>query len=242
MYYNTAKVFLISLLVSLFTSVIVCLVFFFVVPMTRSGGEVEIPNVVGSTTEQARVILESKSLLLMVGGEEDNDKYGENIIFRQTPLPGSTVRSKSTITVFISKGTSASFLPDLKGMGLSEATARLSQLNLKIGEVRTEENSSVEKDKIVSTVPPAGSRIRKDDMITIVLSSGAQLGDVPRLVGRALSTAKRLIEEGGFEVGSVSYEVSTEINVGIIISQSPSAGTKLKKGSKINLVVATVLE
>jgi len=242
MYYNTAKAFLVSFFVSLVTSVIVCLAFLFLIPMTRSSGEIVIPDVVGSTTEQARVIVESRNLLMIVGGEEENDKYGENIICRQAPLPGSTVRSKSTITVFISKGLGTNILPDLKGSGLSEATFRLSQLGLKIGEVRTEENATIEKDRIVATVPAAGSRIKKDDIITIILSSGVETGEVPRLAGRALSTAKRIIEENGFEVGNISYEVSTEVNVGIVMRQSPAPGTKIKKGSKINLVVATVLE
>ena len=46
MYYNTAKAFLVSFLVSLFTSVIVCLIFFFLVPMSKSGADVVIPDVV----------------------------------------------------------------------------------------------------------------------------------------------------------------------------------------------------
>jgi len=65
---------------------------------------------------------------------------------------------------------------------------------------------------------------------------------VPRLIGKSLSTAKRIIEENGFVVGSVSWEVSIDYNVGIIMRQRPSAGQTVKKGSKIDLVVATVLE
>ncbi|MEO0206513.1 MAG: PASTA domain-containing protein, partial [candidate division WOR-3 bacterium] len=99
-----------------------------------------------------------------------------------------------------------------------------------------------EKDKIISTLPGAGSRAKKGDAVAIVLSGGAESVDVPRVIGRALSTAKRIIEEKGFVVGSVSYEVSTEFDVGIIMAQNPRAGTKAKKGSKIDLVVATVLD
>lgn len=242
MYYNGAKNVLVSFLVSLFTSIIVCVVFFFVVPALRVAPDTMVPDLLGSTTEQARVIAEQRGLLLVVGGEEDSDKYAENLICRQAPLPGSAVRTKSTVTVFISRGSSHIIIPDFRGQGLSEATVRLSELGLKVGEVKSEENASIEKDKIISTEPKAGSRVDKGTVISVTLSRGVELAKVPKLTGRSLSTAKRVIEENGFEVGAVSWEVSIDYNVGIIMRQNPGAGTMAKKGSKINLVVATVLE
>ncbi len=241
MYYNGTKIFLVSFLVSLITSVIVCVLFLFVLPVGKSG-EVVIPDLTGSTPDQARVIAENRGLLLVVGGEEENEKYADNQICRQTPLPGSIVKSKSSITVFISKGSSSVIVPDLKGISLSEATVKLNELGLRIGDIKTEENAAVEKDRIVTTQPGSGSKVKKGDAITIVLSSGAEAIEVPRVIGRALSTAKRIIEEKGFTVGSVSYEVSTEFDVGIVMAQNPRAGTKAKKGTKIDLTVATVLD
>jgi len=241
MYYNGAKIFLVSFLVSLITSIIVCIVFLFLIPVGKSGGDVVIPDLTGSTPEQARVIAENRGLLLVVGGEEESEKFADNQICRQAPLPGSIVRSKSSITVFISKGSSNVIIPELKGMGLSEATMRLNELGLHISDIKTEEHATIEKDKIISTMPPSGSRAKKGDAITIVLSGGLEMIEVPRVIGRALSTAKRIIEERGFSVGSISYEVSTEIDVGIVMVQSPRSGTKAKKGSKVDLTVATVL-
>lgn len=242
MYYNGAKNVLVSFFVSLFTSIIVCVIFFFVVPALRVTPDTMVPDLLGSTTEQARSIAEQRGLLLVVGGEEESEKYTENLICRQAPLPGSAVRTKSTVTIFISKGSSHIILPDFKGQGLSAMTVRLSELGLKVGEVRSEEDATVDKDKIISTEPKAGSRVNKGDVISVVLSRGVELVKVPKLTGRSLSTAKRVIEENGFEVGAVSWEVSIDFNVGIIMRQNPGAGQMAKKGSKINLVVATVLE
>jgi len=242
MYYNGARSFLISFFVSLFTSIIVCVVFFFVIPFVRTSADVVVPELLGSTAEQARVIAESRELLLIVGGEEENENVAENLVCRQMPLPGSVVKNKSTITIFMSKGSSFIVLPDFKEQGLSEATVKISELGLKIGEVTSEENSIVDKDKIIATIPESGTRVKKGDVITVVLSRGTELAEVPRLIGKSLSTAKRIIEDNGFTVGRVSWEVSTEYNVGIIMRQSPRAGKMAKGGSKVNLVVATVLE
>jgi beta-lactam-binding protein with PASTA domain len=242
MYYNGARNFLVSFVVSLFTSIIVCVVFFFVVPMLKPQGDRIVPELLGSTPEQARVIAESRGLLLVVGGEEESEDYTDNLICRQTPLPGSVVGNKSTVTIFVSRGSSNITLPDMTGQGLSEATVRLSELGLRVGEVKSEENSNIPKDKIASTVPLAGTTVKKGDMISVVLSLGTQEIAVPRVTGKSLSSAKRIVEENGFTVGRVSYELSAEFNVGIVMRQRPGAGSKAQKGSAIDLVVATVLE
>jgi len=242
MYYNSARIFVLSFLVSLFTSIIVCGAFFFILPISRTGSDIVVPDLLGSTVEQARVIVESRGLLVIIGGEEENEKFSANIICRQAPFPGSIVRNKSSITVFISKGSSQIVLPNYRNQSLAEATVNLSELDLKAGEVRPEESSEIEKDKIISTIPPAGTKVKKGDVITIILSRGVEIATVPNLIGRALTSAKRIIEENGFVTGNVSYEVSTEFDVGIVMSQYPSAGAKIKKGSKIDIVVATVLE
>jgi serine/threonine-protein kinase len=243
MYYNSGKNIVISFLVSLFTSAIVCLIFLLLLPNLKSGGgDIVVPDILGSTTEQARVITEARNLLLVVGGEEESEKYPENSISRQAPLVGSVVRSKSTITVFISKGSSEVVLPDFKNQSLSDVTIKLGEYGLKTGEVRAEENTQIARDKVISTTPAAGTRVKKGDAVTIVVSRGQEEVTVPNLIGRALSSAKRIVEDNGFVVGNVTYEVSTEIDVGIVMAQRPSAGSKLIKGSKIDIIVATVLE
>jgi beta-lactam-binding protein with PASTA domain len=242
MYYNGSKIFVISFIVSLFTSAIVCALFIFVLPFARVGADKVVPDLIGSNLEQARVIAESRDLLFLVGGEEENEDVPANIVFRQTPLPGSVVRSKSTITVFVSKGSSQVAMPDLSGLGLSEATVQITGLGLTIGEVKSEENAEIEKDKIISTVPEAGTSVQPQTSITVILSRGLETAAVPRLIGKSFSSAKRLIENAGFTVGNVRYEVSTEFNVGIVMRQNPGAGRQAKKGSTIDIVVATVLE
>ncbi len=242
MYYNGTRIFLVSFFVSLLTSVVVCAVFFFVLPFAGRGADKVVPDVIGSNQEQARVIAESRDLLLVVGGQEENEEVPANLICRQTPLPGSVVKNRSTVTVFLSKGSSQMVLPDLRGEGLSEATVRLTELGLNIGEVKSEENAEIQKDRIISTIPAAGTKVRRGEKIAVVLSRGVQTAEVPRCIGKSFSSAKRIIESNGFVVGNVRYEVSTEFNVGIVMSQNPAAGRQASKGSPVDLVVATVLE
>lgn len=241
MYYSGARIFLFSFLVSLFTSVVVCLLFIFVLPLARLGGDRAVPDLVGSTQEQARLIAQSRNLLLVVGGEEESESVAPGMVARQTPMSGSVVRDKSTVTVFISRGSSRVTVPELRDMTLSEAAARLTEIGLSIGEVTSEESQEIGKDRIISTTPAAGAGSVRGEKIAVVLSRGAETVEVPRVTGRALAAARQLIADHGFAVGNVRYEVSTEINVGIVMRQTPAAGTKAARGSVIDLVVATVL-
>jgi serine/threonine-protein kinase len=142
----------------------------------------------------------------------------------------------------MSGGSSQLVVPDLRGLSLSEATVRVTELGLSVGEVTSEESGTVDKDQIISTNPAAGAKLGRGGRIAVRLSRGAETAEVPRVTGRTLAVAKRFIEENGFTVGSVRYEVSTEINVGIVMRQTPAAGKEALKGSAIDIVVATVLE
>lgn len=243
MYFNGTKAFIISFFVSLFTSIVVCLVFLFVVPsITSNKGDVVVPELLKSTAEQARMISETRGLRFVMGGEEESSDIPIGQISRQNPLPGSVVPKGTMISVWLSKGSSRITIPSMRGIGLVEATQRLSELGLRLGEVRTVENDTVAKDMIVSTSPPFGSIVEKGQMITIVVSAGAQDVIVPALAGRRLESARRALENAGLAVGSINYEVSSEVDVGIVISSSPRAGSRVKKGSGVNLTVATALE
>jgi len=243
MYFNGTKVFIISFFVSLVTAIVVCLVFFFVVPNLSSGkGDVVVPEFTKSTAEQARMLAENRGLLFVMGGEEESPDVPTGQIARQSPLAGSVVPRKTVVSVWLSKGTSRITVPIMRNMTLVEATQRLSELGLRMGEVKMVESDSVSKDLVVASSPPFGSLVDRGQYITLTVSSGAQEVIVPAMAGRRLETARRSLAGVGLVVGAINYEVSTEYDVGIVIYSSPRAGTKARKGSSVNLTVATVLE
>lgn len=61
---------------------------------------------------------------------------------------------------------------------------------------------------------------------------------VPNVVGIDLSTAKSIITSSGLDVGDISYKYSDTVSQGQVISQDPEADSKVKDGSKVNLVVS----
>ena len=66
--------------------------------------QVEVPNLVGKTEEQARKILKKAKLELGNISREESSKYEKDEIMEQKQEPGSKVDEGSTIDVVISKG------------------------------------------------------------------------------------------------------------------------------------------
>jgi PASTA domain/F5/8 type C domain len=62
---------------------------------------------------------------------------------------------------------------------------------------------------------------------------------VPRLVGRKLTTARRLLIRAHCRVGRVRRTHSRRIGTGRVIAQTPRAGTQRPPGTRVNLVVSS---
>ncbi len=61
---------------------------------------------------------------------------------------------------------------------------------------------------------------------------------VPSLIGKTQDESKNIINSNGFSPGSIATEYSDTIPKGLIISQSPAAGTYSDKNQKIDLIIS----
>ena len=127
--------------------------------------------------------------------------------------------------------------PDFKNMTLKEAklAAKEYKLHIKKGDEVVSED--VEKGKIVSQDPEAGTTIKTGSTITDNISNGLGDGSVPDLRGKKQSELADYLEAAGFKLGTVSEEASDQ-EKGTVLSQDPSAGDEVEKGTAINVVVS----
>ena len=98
--------------------------------------------------------------------------------------------------------------PDFKNMTLKEAklAAKEYKLHIKKGDEVVSED--VEKGKIVSQDPEAGTTIKTGSTITVNISNGLGDGSVPDLRGKKQSELADYLEAAGFKLGTVSEEAS----------------------------------
>jgi penicillin-binding protein 1A len=125
-------------------------------------------------------------------------------------------------------------VPDVVGLSQEAARARLSQAGFR-SEVR-QVASAQPKGRVVRQSPGPGSRLRQGSAVTLAVSGGRNGGDVavPGVVGLQASVARALLATSGLRSGLTYTRNGTP---GRVAAQSPSAGSRLPRGSYITLVV-----
>ena len=79
--------------------------------------------------------------------------------------------------------------------------------------------------------------MRKGSTVTLVVSRGKEKVAVPDVVGRSRDEAERLLREADLEP-AVKEREDEDAEPGSVLEQDPAAGTKVAKGSTVELVVA----
>ncbi|GAA4216019.1 Stk1 family PASTA domain-containing Ser/Thr kinase [Actinocatenispora rupis] len=93
------------------------------------------------------------------------------------------------------------------------------------------------KDTVLSQDPQPGDRILAGGTITVVLSKGPERYRIPSLVGRDAGDAREKLEGMHLTV-TTSQKYSTAVAEGQVVSVSPRAGTVVRRGAAVKLVVS----
>lgn len=126
---------------------------------------------------------------------------------------------------------------DLKGKTFDEAKQALNAIGLGIERGGEESSDTYAQGQIVGQSVEAGTKVEKNTTILVTISSGAGEFDVPYVVGLDKDSAEAKLEEYGLTPNS-NFEYSDSVASGLVISQTPEAGGKAKKGDTVSLVVS----
>ncbi|MET0418544.1 MAG: Stk1 family PASTA domain-containing Ser/Thr kinase [Actinoplanes sp.] len=99
-------------------------------------------------------------------------------------------------------------------------------------------NETVPKDTIISQDPPIGERVVKGGVITLTLSLGPERFALPELSGLELTAAKGELDQRGLKLKEGKGQYSDTVPEGAVLSVSPKAGTELKRGDTVTVVVS----
>jgi eukaryotic-like serine/threonine-protein kinase len=200
-----------------------------------SSDTITVPDLRGLTQADAQVNLEAKGLTLMIGGRKADRIAPPGTVVSQTPLPGGKVKPGTTISVTLAG--EAPVVPDLGGRTIAEATVLLEQSGFKIQVGQPAPSDTVAKGHIAKQVPPAGTTYEPGRTIVVTPSDGPKEVSVPRLVGLPLNSAKQVITDAGFKVGTIKWGYNEDWGAFIVLKQDPEQNAKAKPGSTIELTV-----
>lgn len=128
-------------------------------------------------------------------------------------------------------------IPKVANRPRNEVVAELEKLGLLVT-VNEEPSPDVPRGKVIRVNPAEGSELQKNSSVTLTVSSGKEVTEVPDLTGMKLDEATTALEEAGLELNTDVEQVNDEAPTGQIISQNPAGGTQLSKGSKVHITVS----
>ena len=199
---------------------------------------VEMPLVQGLNIEDAKMKLLKKNLHVSVSGREINSEFPADIILRQTPKQGKMVKSGRTVFLTLSKGPDSIKVPYLIGHDIRRASVLLMRRGLELGDTLHEYSMEYKAKAIIQQSLKPGSMVPYGSEVDIIVSNGPEdYIEVPQLIGVELNDLRKLLNESGLEMGSVSYiedETYLPFTVG---AQNPKAGERVPAGTLINVSV-----
>lgn len=127
-------------------------------------------------------------------------------------------------------------VPNVVGKQASVATHILEDNHLR---VTTSEvtNPDVPKGQVISQNPEAGSEVKEQRNIHLVVSKGAGEISMPDLKGLTVDQAKEKLKDLGINIGKITTKDDENSEDGVILSQDPTADSKVAKGSVVNITV-----
>jgi serine/threonine-protein kinase len=129
-------------------------------------------------------------------------------------------------------------VPDVTGKTLEQALDLLSPLDLAMAKEGVQFDERLPPGAILRQAPPAGFRVREGKIVRVTVSSGGEVAFVPDLVSVSLTEAQNRLRAAGLVLGAVSQIYSLESAVGVVITQSPSAGGSTRPGTMVDLKVS----
>ena len=205
--------------------------------------EVEMPNIVGLTKEDAQQRIEGVKLKFEVASEEYNADVEENHIISQDPtyVEGyNRVKEGSTVKVVVSKGTEKTKVPKVAGMSKDDAVEAIENAKLN-AEIVEETSKKVQEGYVISQETDANTEVDAGETVKIHVSTGVEKATVPGVVGKSQDEAKKALQDLGFVVTVTNAEDSSKDN-GVVLKQSLDEGKTIEKGSAITITVNKLAE
>ncbi|HEX4838780.1 MAG TPA: PASTA domain-containing protein, partial [Solirubrobacteraceae bacterium] len=218
-------------------AIVAAIVLLFLLP--SKAGRVTVPDVTGETQSAAVNALKQRGLA-PAASLTANARVASGLVIGTTPPHGTIVKKGSRVSVFVSSGPGVLGLPNVNAKKSDEALKILREKGFQ-PTVQSQSSDTVAKGLVISTDPAAGIEVQVGSPVTVFVSSGPQEVSVPDVTNESQANATATLAAAGLKVTASKREVA-EPAAGTVISQSPSAGSRLKVGGEVTIVVAQALK
>ena len=145
---------------------------------------------------------------------------------------------KSVINPYGNKDSTTLATPYLIGMYYSQVLSDPAYADFNIVEGEYVYNESVDAGKIIEQSPEGNRKIEKGGTITVTISRGAKVFQLPDYVRQEARQVKIELERLGIICVEATPEFNDEVENGYVLRTDPVAGTELTAGDTVTLTVS----
>nr|WP_240917904.1 Stk1 family PASTA domain-containing Ser/Thr kinase [Phycicoccus sp. HDW14] len=191
-----------------------------------------VPTLAGSSLAEAKRQLAGTNLALGKVTEAFSDTVPEGQVVSSSPKAGASVKRDAAVALVVSKGRQPIAVPDFTNKSAKDAQQALTDLGLKVDASKQDNSDTVKKGDVISQSPRDGT-LFKGDAVTLVVSKGPVLVDVPNVIGKQVDEARSVLEAAGFKV---KVERALGGIFGTVRFQDPESG-QAPKGSTVTVTI-----
>jgi beta-lactam-binding protein with PASTA domain/serine/threonine protein kinase len=193
----------------------------------------KVPDVRNQTLDDAQQALDEARLEYGDPVNRYDEKIAKGRVITTDPPPGTALRRNTAVDVVVSKGPRPIKIPDFTGKIAANAETALQGRGFKVDSTGVN-SDTVPKGRVISQSPDSGTG-QKADVISLVVSKGPVMVEVPDVVRMGLADAQDRLEGAGFHV-EVRHS-NVYIGVQYVVSTDPGGGAMAPKGSTVIVTI-----
>lgn len=225
-------------------SAVVVLTKLFDTTTTDTSKQIEIPKLVDAIySDDLKAKLEEQYYNVEVEYKYDAS-YDMNVIIGQDPDPGEKRKiipgkQNCDLKLIVCWGAETFELADYSYTDSREAKIKLTELGL-IADIVKETHEYISEGQVIRTSPEPGTTLKRGDHVTLYVSSGQDITytKVPDFYKCDEQAVMKMLGWSNLKLGNWTYEYSSEVNKGCVISQSRPAEAQVPVNTKIDFVMS----
>ncbi|WP_346959079.1 PASTA domain-containing protein [uncultured Arthrobacter sp.] len=192
-----------------------------------------LPELTGKSLDAAKTALNGAGMALGPITERYDEKAKAGAVLAQKPGKGTPAKHGTPVGLTVSKGPQPIPVPDVRGQDQEAAVKAVEAAGLK-AVVAPEQvfDRNVPKGAVAGQDPATGN-LTKGGAMTLTISKGPKLVDVPNVFRKSEEEAVQVLKDAGFEV-KVNYAFGSSV-LGLVAGQDKTG--RQPEGSLITITV-----
>lgn len=197
---------------------------------------ITVPSLTGQTQAEAIATLERAGLIVGQITFQVTGRAPVGTVIGQSPLAGGTLAPDGEVSLTVVRAAGSFTVPSVVGLSEAAAISRLGDAGFTTI-VGREYSTTVDPGIVISQVPAAATRVTSRGDVTIVVSRGPLLVEVPNVVGLTRDDAVNALLRIGLNV-TVSLEDTRAALRSKVLEQYPLGGMSVAPRTRVRLTVA----